>query len=171
MRGIDLTIKTPKDILTEEFIVSATRASETTPSDISRWTKEEIAAEILVRDFPILPQFHPSVVYTRCRMVVWLLRGVGSAGHGPNDQCDGHGIPLNDCRQSHGGLYWSWICWLLPFLSWKYFKSNCAFGLQPMCGYFWRQSRSHFQIRITSRGRGYAEIGSWFWASFNTFRE
>ena len=52
----------PKDFLTEEFIVSATRASENTPTTFTTVDKAEIAKRNLGQDIPILLNFTPSVV-------------------------------------------------------------------------------------------------------------
>ena len=51
-----------KDFLSEEFIVSATRASESTPTTFTTVDKSEIAKRNLGQDIPVLLNFSPSVV-------------------------------------------------------------------------------------------------------------
>ncbi len=102
----ELTIQLqPKDLLTEEFIVSATRASESTPTTFTTVTKEEIAKRNLGQDIPILLNFTPSVVshsdagagigYTGLR-----IRGTDQT----RINATVNGIPLNDA-ESHG-VFW-----------------------------------------------------------------
>ncbi len=102
----DLEIKLePKDILTEEFIVSATRASGSTPTTFSIVDKSEIAKRNLGQDIPILLNFTPSVVsYSDAGA------GVGYTGlriRGTDQtriNATVNGIPLNDA-ESHG-VFW-----------------------------------------------------------------
>ena len=94
-----------KDFLSEEFIVSATRASETTPSTFSTVDKSEIAKRNLGQDIPILLNFSPSVVshsdagagvgYTGIR-----IRGTDQT----RINATINGIPLNDA-EAHG-VFW-----------------------------------------------------------------
>ncbi|GMQ30066.1 TonB-dependent receptor [Algoriphagus confluentis] len=95
----------PKDFLTEEFIVSATRASENTPTTFTTVDKAEIAKRNLGQDIPILLNFTPSVVshsdagagvgYTGLR-----IRGTDQT----RINATINGIPLNDA-ESHG-VFW-----------------------------------------------------------------
>ncbi len=94
-----------KDLLTEEFIVSATRASESTPTTFSTVDKSEIAKRNLGQDIPILLNFTPSVVsYSDAGA------GVGYTGmriRGTDQtriNATVNGIPLNDA-ESHG-VFW-----------------------------------------------------------------
>ncbi len=94
-----------KDLLTEEFIVSATRASESTPTTFTTVDKSEIAKRNLGQDIPILLNFTPSVVtYSDAGA------GVGYTGlriRGSDQtriNATVNGIPLNDA-ESHG-VYW-----------------------------------------------------------------
>ena len=94
-----------KDLLTEEFIVSATRASESTPTTFSTVDKSEIAKRNLGQDIPILLNFTPSVVsYSDAGA------GVGYTGlriRGSDQtriNATVNGIPLNDA-ESHG-VFW-----------------------------------------------------------------
>lgn len=102
----DLVIRlTSKELLTEEFIVSATRASATTPTTFQTISKEEIAKRNLGQDIPILLNFTPSVVshsdagagvgYTGLR-----IRGTDQT----RINATINGIPLNDA-ESHG-VFW-----------------------------------------------------------------
>ena len=102
----DLLIRlTSKDLLTEEFIVAATRASSTTPTTFQTISKEEIAKRNLGQDIPILLNFTPSVVshsdagagvgYTGIR-----IRGTDQT----RINATINGIPLNDA-ESHG-VFW-----------------------------------------------------------------
>jgi iron complex outermembrane receptor protein len=93
---------TSRDFLTEEFIVSSTRASEHTPTTFLNVGKAEIAKRNLGQDIPILLQYTPSVVsfsdagagvgYTGMR-----IRGTDQT------RINGtvNGIPINDA-ESHG---------------------------------------------------------------------
>lgn len=102
----DLEVKLePKDFLTEEFIVSATRASASTPTTFSNVDKSEIAKRNLGQDIPILLNFTPSVVsYSDAGA------GVGYTGlriRGSDQtriNATVNGIPLNDA-ESHG-VFW-----------------------------------------------------------------
>lgn len=102
----DLEVKLePKDFLTEEFIVSATRASSSTPTTFSNVDKSEIAKRNLGQDIPILLNFTPSVVsYSDAGA------GVGYTGlriRGSDQtriNATVNGIPLNDA-ESHG-VFW-----------------------------------------------------------------
>jgi iron complex outermembrane receptor protein len=94
-----------KDLLTEEFIVSATRASESTPTTFTTVDKSEIAKRNLGQDIPILLNFTPSVVsYSDAGA------GVGYTGlriRGSDQtriNATVNGIPLNDA-ESHG-VFW-----------------------------------------------------------------
>ncbi len=94
-----------KDFLTEEFIVSATRASGITPTTFTNVDKSEIAKRNLGQDIPILLNFTPSVVsfsdagagvgYTGLR-----IRGTDQT----RINATVNGIPLNDA-ESHG-VFW-----------------------------------------------------------------
>ncbi len=94
-----------KDFLSEEFIVSATRASESTPTTFTTVDKSEIAKRNLGQDIPILLNFSPSVVshsdagagvgYTGIR-----IRGTDQT----RINATINGIPLNDA-EAHG-VFW-----------------------------------------------------------------
>ena len=94
-----------KDLLTEEFIVSATRASESTPTTFSTVDKSEIAKRNLGQDIPILLNFTPSVVSFSDAGA-----GVGYTGlriRGSDQtriNATVNGIPINDA-ESHG-VFW-----------------------------------------------------------------
>jgi iron complex outermembrane receptor protein len=94
-----------KDFLTEEFIVSSTRASGITPTTFTNVDKSEIAKRNLGQDIPILLNFTPSVVsfsdagagvgYTGLR-----IRGTDQT----RINATVNGIPMNDA-ESHG-VFW-----------------------------------------------------------------
>ncbi len=96
---------TSQDFMTEEFIVSSTRASDITPTTFQTIGKGEIAKRNLGQDIPILLNFTPSVVthsdagagvgYTGLR-----IRGTDQT----RINVTVNGIPLNDA-ESHG-VYW-----------------------------------------------------------------
>ena len=94
-----------KEILTEEFIVSATRAAASTPTTFSTVDKSEIAKRNLGQDIPILLNFTPSVVSFSDAGA-----GVGYTGlriRGSDQtriNATVNGIPLNDA-ESHG-VFW-----------------------------------------------------------------
>ena len=94
-----------KDFLTEEFIVSATRASASTPTTFSNVDRSEIAKRNLGQDIPILLNFTPSVVSFSDAGA-----GVGYTGlriRGSDQtriNATINGIPLNDA-ESHG-VFW-----------------------------------------------------------------
>ena len=102
----ELEIKLERNtLLTEEFIVSATRASETTPTTFQTISKEELAKNNLGQDIPVLLNYTPSVVthsdagagigYTGLR-----IRGSDQT----RINVTVNGIPLNDA-ESHG-VFW-----------------------------------------------------------------
>lgn len=94
-----------KDFLTEEFIVSSTRASGITPTTFTNVDRSEIAKRNLGQDIPILLNFTPSVVsfsdagagigYTGLR-----IRGSDQT----RINVTVNGIPMNDA-ESHG-VFW-----------------------------------------------------------------
>lgn len=94
-----------KDLLTEEFIVSATRASASTPTTFSTVDKAEIAKRNLGQDIPVLLNFTPSVVSFSDAGA-----GVGYTGMRirGSDQtrinATVNGIPINDA-ESHGVFF------------------------------------------------------------------
>ncbi|WP_111668969.1 TonB-dependent receptor [Algoriphagus litoralis] len=94
-----------KDFLTEEFIVSATRASGITPTTFTNVDKSEIAKRNLGQDIPILLNFTPSVVSFSDAGA-----GVGYTGlriRGSDQtriNATVNGIPMNDA-ESHG-VFW-----------------------------------------------------------------
>ena len=94
-----------RDFLTEEFIVSATRASSTTPTTFTTVDRAELAKRNLGQDIPILLNFTPSVVsYSDAGAGVGYtgLRIRGSDQTRINATING--IPLNDA-ESHG-VFW-----------------------------------------------------------------
>lgn len=102
----DLIVKLEsKDFLTEEFIVSATRAAASTPTTFTTVDKSEIAKRNLGQDIPILLNFTPSVVSFSDAGA-----GVGYTGlriRGSDQtriNATINGIPLNDA-ESHG-VFW-----------------------------------------------------------------
>ena len=91
-----------REFLSEEFVVSATRASASTPTTFTNLDKSEIAKRNLGQDIPILLNFTPSVVsYSDAGA------GVGYTGmriRGTDQtRINGtvNGIPINDA-ESHG---------------------------------------------------------------------
>jgi iron complex outermembrane receptor protein len=153
-----------KDILTEEFIVSATRASEATPTTFSTITKEEIAKRNLGQDIPILLNFTPSVVshsdagagvgYTGLR-----IRGTDQT----RINATVNGIPLNDA-ESHG------VFWVnMPDFASSVENVQIQRGVGTSTnGAATFGASLNFQTD-TRRDEAYAEVGSGF-GSFNTFR-
>ncbi len=153
-----------KDILTEEFIVSATRASETTPTTFTTVTKEEIAKRNLGQDIPILLNFTPSVVshsdagagvgYTGIR-----IRGTDQT----RINATVNGIPMNDA-ESHG------VFWVnMPDFASSVDNVQIQRGVGTSTnGAATFGASLNFQTD-TRRDEAYAEVGSGF-GSFNTFR-
>ncbi|GGZ18788.1 TonB-dependent receptor [Echinicola pacifica] len=102
--SLDIQLST-NALLTEEFIVSATRASETTPTTFQTITKAELSKNNLGQDIPILLNYTPSVVtssdagagigYTAMR-----IRGSDQT----RINVTVNGIPMNDA-ESHG-VFW-----------------------------------------------------------------
>jgi iron complex outermembrane recepter protein len=95
----------PSSLLTEEFIVYATRATDKTPTTFSTVDKSDIARLNLGQDLPVLLNFTPSVVsYSDAGA------GVGYTGlriRGSDQtriNVTVNGIPLNDA-ESHG-VFW-----------------------------------------------------------------
>jgi iron complex outermembrane receptor protein len=104
VKGLEILLK-PSTLLTEEFIVSATRARETTPTTFKTIGKEEINKNNLGQDLPFLLNYTPSLVthsdagagigYTGMR-----IRGSDQT----RINVTVNGIPLNDA-ESHG-VFW-----------------------------------------------------------------
>lgn len=102
--GLEIQLQ-PLAILTEEFIVSATRARETTPTTFQTITKEELNKNNLGQDLPFLLNYTPSVIthsdagagigYTGMR-----IRGTDQT----RINVTVNGIPINDA-ESHG-VFW-----------------------------------------------------------------
>ncbi|UCS94714.1 TonB-dependent receptor [Echinicola marina] len=102
--GLDIQLER-NSLLTEEFIVSATRASATTPTTFQTIDKEELAKNNLGQDIPIMLNYTPSVVthsdagagigYTGLR-----IRGSDQS----RINVTVNGIPMNDA-ESHG-VFW-----------------------------------------------------------------
>jgi iron complex outermembrane receptor protein len=102
--GLEIQLQ-PLTILTEEFIVSATRARETTPTTFQSITKEELNKNNLGQDLPFLLNHTPSVIthsdagagigYTGMR-----IRGTDQT----RINVTVNGIPINDA-ESHG-VFW-----------------------------------------------------------------
>jgi iron complex outermembrane receptor protein len=153
-----------KDILTEEFIVSATRASETTPTTFSTVTKEEIAKRNLGQDIPILLNFTPSVVshsdagggvgYTGLR-----IRGTDQT----RINATVNGIPLNDA-ESHG-VFWVNMPDFASSVENVQIQRGVGTSTNGAAAF---GASLNFQTD-TRRDEAYAEVGSGF-GSFNTFR-
>ncbi|REG83622.1 TonB-dependent receptor [Algoriphagus antarcticus] len=102
----ELTVRlNPTELLTEEFIVSATRASATTPTTFQTIDKAELSKRNLGQDIPILLNFTPSVVTNSDAGA-----GIGytSMSIRGSDQSrinvTVNGIPMNDA-ESHGVFY------------------------------------------------------------------
>ncbi|WP_304517520.1 TonB-dependent receptor [Cecembia rubra] len=95
----------PSSLLTEEFIVYATRATDLTPTTFSKVSKRDISRLNLGQDLPILLNFTPSVVSFSDAGA-----GVGYTGlriRGSDQtriNVTVNGIPLNDA-ESHG-VFW-----------------------------------------------------------------
>jgi len=153
-----------RDILTEEFIVSATRASETTPTTFSTVTKEEIAKRNLGQDIPILLNFTPSVVshsdagggvgYTGLR-----IRGTDQT----RINATVNGIPLNDA-ESHG-VFWVNMPDFASSVENVQIQRGVGTSTNGAAAF---GASLNFQTD-TRRDEAYAEVGSGF-GSFNTFR-
>jgi iron complex outermembrane receptor protein len=153
-----------RDLLTEEFIVSATRASESTPTTFSTVTKEEIAKRNLGQDIPILLNFTPSVVthsdagagvgYTGLR-----IRGTDQT----RINATVNGIPLNDA-ESHG------VFWVnMPDFASSVENIQIQRGVGTSTnGAATFGASLNFQTD-TRRDEAYAEVQSGF-GSFNTLR-
>lgn len=104
VEGLEILLQ-PRTMLTEEFIVSATRARETTPTTFQSISKEELNKSNLGQDLPFLLNFTPSVIthsdagagigYTGMR-----IRGSDQT----RINVTVNGIPINDA-ESHG-VFW-----------------------------------------------------------------
>ncbi|WP_236587865.1 TonB-dependent receptor [Marivirga aurantiaca] len=103
---LSLIFKMEKDIrMTDEVIVSATRADEKTPTTYTNVSKERLEKQNLGQDMPILLNYTPSVVTTSDAGA-----GVGYTGirirgsDGTRINVTVNGIPIND-SESHG-TFW-----------------------------------------------------------------
>ncbi|MDP2188585.1 MAG: TonB-dependent receptor [Sphingobacteriaceae bacterium] len=92
-------------LLTDEVVVSATRATSVTPMAVTNVSKAELAKQNLGQDLPFLLQFTPSVVVNSDAGA-----GVGYTGirirgsDGTRINVTMNGIPVNDA-ESHG-VFW-----------------------------------------------------------------
>src|SRR5690606_10678342 len=103
-KGLEILLQ-PRTILAEEFIVSATRAGETTPTTFQTISREELSKNNLGQDLPMLLNHTPSMIthsdagagigYTGMR-----IRGSDQT----RINVTGNGIPMNDA-ESHG-VFW-----------------------------------------------------------------
>jgi len=153
-----------KDFLSEEFIVSATRASKTTPSTFTTVDKLELAKRNLGQDIPILLNFSPSVVshsdagsgvgYTGIR-----IRGTDQT----RINATINGIPLNDA-EAHG------VFWVnMPDFASSVENIQIQRGVGTSTnGAAAFGASLNFQTD-TSRDEAYAEVDNGF-GSFNTWR-
>ncbi|MDG1278195.1 MAG: TonB-dependent receptor [Algoriphagus sp.] len=153
-----------RDLLTEEFVVSATRASESTPTTFQTINKEDIAKRNLGQDIPILLNFTPSVVthsdagagigYTGLR-----IRGTDQT----RINATVNGIPLNDA-ESHG------VFWVnMPDFASSVENVQIQRGVGTSTnGAATFGASLNFQTDIR-RDEAYAEVQSGF-GSFNTLR-
>ena len=153
-----------RDLLTEEFVVSATRASESTPTTFQTISKEDIAKRNLGQDIPILLNFTPSVVthsdagagigYTGLR-----IRGTDQT----RINATVNGIPLNDA-ESHG------VFWVnMPDFASSVENVQIQRGVGTSTnGAATFGASLNFQTD-TRRDEAYAEVQSGF-GSFNTLR-
>src|SRR5690606_22504932 len=60
-KGLEILLQ-PRAILAEEFIVSATRAGETTPTTFQTISREELSKNNLGQDLPMLLNHTPSMI-------------------------------------------------------------------------------------------------------------
>lgn len=103
-KGLEILLQ-PRAILAEEFIVSATRAGETTPTTFQTISREELSKNNLGQDLPMLLNHTPSMIthsdagagigYTGMR-----IRGSDQT----RINVTVNGIPMNDA-ESHG-VFW-----------------------------------------------------------------
>jgi iron complex outermembrane receptor protein len=102
--GLDIHLQ-PMDLLTEEFIVSATRARENTPTTFKSISKEELEKNNLGQDLPFLLNYTPSVITHSDAGTGIGYTGIRIRG---SDQTrinvTVNGIPMNDA-ESHG-VFW-----------------------------------------------------------------
>ncbi|MGM0944062.1 MAG: TonB-dependent receptor [Bacteroidota bacterium] len=153
-----------KDFLSEEFIVSATRASESTPTTFKTIDKSELAKRNLGQDIPILLNFTPSVVSHSDAGA-----GVGYTGlriRGSDQtriNATINGIPLNDA-ESHG------VFWVnMPDFASSVDNVQIQRGVGTSTnGAATFGASLNFQTD-TRRDEAYAEVNNGF-GSFNTWR-
>ncbi|SDC71463.1 iron complex outermembrane recepter protein [Algoriphagus faecimaris] len=153
-----------KDFLSEEFIVSATRASESTPTTFKTIDKSELAKRNLGQDIPILLNFTPSVVSHSDAGA-----GVGYTGlriRGSDQtriNATINGIPLNDA-ESHG------VFWVnMPDFASSVENVQIQRGVGTSTnGAATFGASLNFQTD-TRRDEAYAEVNNGF-GSFNTWR-
>lgn len=95
----------PSAILTDEVIISATRADENTPITFKNINKEELEKQNFGQDLPYLLNFSPSVVTTSDAGAGVGYTGIRIRGTDPNRiNVTINGIPINDA-ESHG-TFW-----------------------------------------------------------------
>lgn len=153
-----------REFLTEEFIVSATRASASTPTTFTNVDKSEIAKRNLGQDIPILLNFTPSVVSFSDAGA-----GVGYTGlriRGSDQtriNATVNGIPMNDA-ESHG------VFWVnMPDFASSVENIQIQRGVGTSTnGAATFGASLNFQTD-TRRDEGYAELDNGF-GSFNTWR-
>lgn len=95
----------PSAILTDEVIISATRADENTPITFKNINKEELEKQNFGQDLPYLLNFSPSVVTTSDAGAGVGYTGIRIRGTDPTRiNVTINGIPINDA-ESHG-TFW-----------------------------------------------------------------
>jgi len=95
----------PSAILTDEVIISATRADENTPITFKNINKEELEKQNFGQDLPYLLNFSPSVVTTSDAGAGVGYTGIRIRGTDPTRiNITINGIPINDA-ESHG-TFW-----------------------------------------------------------------
>lgn len=92
-------------VVSDEVVVSATRAAKTTASTYTEMSKEEIAKNNLGQDIPFLLQYTPSVIVTSDAGAGVGYTGINIRGSDATRiNITVNGIPIND-SESHG-MYW-----------------------------------------------------------------
>jgi iron complex outermembrane receptor protein len=103
--GIEMYMQRPRNVLTDEVVVSAVRAGENAPLTFTNINKQEIARRNLGQDVPYLLSMTPSLVETSDAGNGFGYTGLRIRGTDPTRiNVTVNGVPLNDAESQ--SLYW-----------------------------------------------------------------
>ena len=103
--SIEMHLQRPRNILTDEVVVSSVRAPDEAPLTYTDLSKEQIDARNLGQDVPYVLKFAPSVVVTSDAGTGFGYTGIRIRGTDPTRiNVTINGVPLNDAESQ--SVYW-----------------------------------------------------------------